>query len=320
MSLESIAKQLPKAAAGMTLPFNNHSPSADSLAESPVSSTSASPSLLSSPELNDHESGSRLSYQFSPEEYRYYYEQAMNGGVVPQPNNSTTRMIEQLQTTIDTLRRDLNLQTEKAKEERRAREAVARKFEANSEQTQVIRHQNDMFNKILERKDRKIQELEKKAETESKLRLENEKEMKLLSQRLVLLEREAAKDKEMRLQSENSYETLVTSTKHANIRLRDEVNSLKSDIKSVVAIREGDLQSFKELESRFSDLSGEKQNLENIQKSIKTAGNEQIQVLRDLLCEMQGKVDKSISTDGELLDKVNSELQKAQWMNRNASS
>ncbi|KAK7204993.1 hypothetical protein BZA70DRAFT_278818 [Myxozyma melibiosi] len=342
MSLESIAKQLPKA----TLPPLGRSTSPESLSDSPISSSSNSPTLLSSPDLNDGEQQGlpqtgassnnkqqqRMSYQFSPEEYRICYEHAMSGSTQQQQqmtvsNTSTTRAIEHLHSIIDSLERDRSLQAERAKEERQRREAISRKFESHMEQFQRIRHENDMFNKILDRRDRKIAELETKAQSESKIRQEREQELKEVSGRIRELEREVAKEKEMRakeeekrLQAEASYETLASSTKAINTRLREDVNGLKSEVQKIAETRAQDQLKIRSLSDNLSEMSAEKAKLIEAHEAIQLVHTEKLTTMKQQMSEMQEKVNKSVSNDEQLLKQVKAELEKMRWMGRNSAS
>ncbi|KAJ8102526.1 hypothetical protein POJ06DRAFT_51118 [Lipomyces tetrasporus] len=306
-SLESIAKELPKTGLSAVRCI---SPESASWSSSGPSSASGSPDLTYSPDID----AKSPSLGFVASDDRYYYNYPVMNGT-----STSSRVIETLQVTIDALKRDLNVQTERAREERRNRETVQRKLESQNEQFDRIRHQNDMFNSILNRKDRKLDELEKRLATEIDLRKASDSEMKTIKERIRELEVENAREREAKWHAHSSYDALVASNRQSAVRFRDEVRLLKSEMERISNSRKEDLQQLQLLEAKLVSMSAEKDNVIKIQQSATAVRNEQIEDVKAALKELQKRVGKYEVGDDELLRQVKEELERIRWISRNSS-
>ncbi|KAK9487666.1 hypothetical protein V1527DRAFT_460199 [Lipomyces starkeyi] len=306
-SLESIAKELPKTSSPVVRCI---SPESTTWSSSCPSSCSGSPDPTYFPDI-DLQSGAAV---FVPTDQRYFYNYAVMNGT-----STSSRVIETLQGTIDTLKRELNVQTERAREERRNRETVQRKLESQNEQFDRIRHQNDMFNSILDRKDRKLEELEKRHAIDIELRKAAEDEMKTIKERIHELEVENAREREAKLHAHSSYDALVTSNRQSAVRFREEVKLLKHEMERIKNNRKEDIQQLQLLESNLVSMSAEKDGIIKLQQSATAVRNEQIENVQAVLKELQKKVQSYGVCDDEILRQVNEELERIHWMSRNSS-
>ncbi|KAK9375307.1 uncharacterized protein V1513DRAFT_443448 [Lipomyces chichibuensis] len=303
-SLESIAKELPKTSSPVVRCISPESTTWSSICPS---SGSGSPDPTYFPDIEG-------TAAFVPSDHRYIYNYAVMNGT-----STSSRVIETLQCTIDTLKRELNVQTERAREERRNREAVQRKLESQNEQFDRIRHQNDMFNSILDRKDRKLEELEKRHAIDIELRKAADSEMKTIKERILELEVENAREREAKLHAYSSYDALVASNRQSAVRFREEVKLLKHEIERIKNNRNGDIQQLQLLEANVVSMSAEKDRIVKLQQSATAVRNEQIENVKEALKELQKRVQNYGVCDDEVLRQVKEELERIQWMSRNSS-
>ncbi|KAK9238931.1 hypothetical protein V1525DRAFT_373962 [Lipomyces kononenkoae] len=298
-SLESIVRELPKTNSPV---FGSTSPESTAWSSACPSSGSGSPDPTYIPDIDG-----------AVPDYRYFYNYAAMSGT-----STSSRVIETLQNTIDSLKRELNVQTERAREERRNREVLQQKLETQNEQFESIRHQNDMFNSILNRKDRKLEELEKRLAIDTELRKAAENEIKTIKERILELEVENAKEREAKLHAHSSYETLVASNRQSAIRFKEEVNLLKSVMNRVKDNRKEDIEQIQSLEAKFVSMSAEKDRIIKLQQSATAIRNEQIEDVKTALKELQRRVGKYAACDDELYKEVKQELNRIEWMSRNS--
>ncbi|KAK9355483.1 hypothetical protein V1523DRAFT_404833 [Lipomyces doorenjongii] len=306
-SLESIAKELPKTSSPVVRCI---SPESTTWSSTCPSSGSGSPDPTYFPDVD----GTSGAATFIPSDHRYFYNYAaMNG------TSTSSRVIETLQSTIDTLKRELNVQTERAREDRRNREAVQRKLESQNEQFDRIRHQNDMFNSILDRKDRRLEELEKRHAIDIELRKDADSEMKTIKERILELEVENAREREAKLHAHSTYDALVTSNRQLAVRFREEVKLLKHEMERIKNNRKEDIQQLQLLEANLVSMSAEKDRIIKLQQSATAIRNEQIEDVKSVLKELQERVQNYGVCDDEILRQVKEELERIQWMSRNSS-
>ncbi|KAK9475672.1 hypothetical protein V1514DRAFT_339374 [Lipomyces japonicus] len=294
-SLESIARELPSAT----------SPSIRSI--SPDSGLISESSTNTSPDL----SGSQFP-SYLPSDYLYLY--SGNAGKA-----STSKVIETLHKTIETLQRDLKVYTEREKKERRNRNAIQRKLESQNEQYDRMRHQNDMFDSILRRKERKVEELEKQLSGESESLRCAQDSISALNRRIKELEIEYAREKEARWRTETGYQTLVNGNQQISNRFREELKLLKSEIEGINVSRMQNSESVRLLEVNYSKMKQEKELLLEIQNKSAEVRRHQMGELRSAVTELQEKVSDFRSEDEKLINNVKQDLQKFEWLSRNSS-
>lgn len=89
---------------------------------------------------------------------------------------TTSHVIEHLQSTIDSLRRELNEQNARVTEERQGREAIKKRCEISESQLEGIRHENEALNSMISEKEVRVKELEKDIEVQTRQALDLEGE------------------------------------------------------------------------------------------------------------------------------------------------
>ncbi|KAK9455826.1 hypothetical protein V1511DRAFT_318576 [Dipodascopsis uninucleata] len=231
----------------------------------------------------------------------------------------SSKVIESLQATIDSLKRELSVQTERSKEEKRQRNAVQRKLEVFIEQYNSMRHQNDMFDSILKRKENKVKDLERVMQNEADRRHIIESEMKTLNDRIVTLELEAAREKEARIHVESSYEVLALSNRQSLLRFAEQMRTLRAELDRIVLERQGDIEIIRALEHKYTVMAETKNNLLKLHHASETIRNQQLEAIQTVLNDLQFRVESTKSSDSDLLGEVNEELQRLRWIARNSS-
>lgn len=91
-----------------------------------------------------------------------YINQFIQKGLSDSVGSNTSKVIAGLQNTIDTLRRELKDQNAKYIEAKKGRDAMAKRCDNQNESMESLKHQNEMLNTMIQRKERQIQDVEGK--------------------------------------------------------------------------------------------------------------------------------------------------------------
>lgn len=130
----------------------------------------------------------------------------------PSRNNwsTTSHVIEHLQGTIDSLRRELKEQQAKAEEERSCREAMKKRCTQLESQMEGLRHQTDTLSSMLQRKERKVKELERDLEEYKSQAGDFESQLRTMIQKRKEEEKASGQALEEAARAKASYEALVS--------------------------------------------------------------------------------------------------------------
>ena len=294
--LETIAKEIPLLESSSVPSVPSHSVSPEF---SPKSTSSSRSSYSQSPV-----------FHFSPDPNSRQSQFMQSDQKIADTNHATTssKVIEALQNSLDSLRRDLNFQTERAIEERRNREAIQHKYDSLSEQYNVLRLQNGMFNSILSRKDRKIEDLEKKYKHEMALRKENQQSTEILTIKVDELERYNAKEHERRVKAETSYDTLTVSSMQSLKQLRDKLGLLRSEIDRAWESRREDMAKIKLLEKNLEDATKERIQIIKIQDQLNKCRDESLSNVRSAIQELRHCLETRQEDEEALIKSANEAL------------
>ncbi|KAK9461349.1 uncharacterized protein V1516DRAFT_675711 [Lipomyces oligophaga] len=317
-SLESIKNQIPT---NPILTSVSPEPPAlvcsDEMSSRSTSTSSASPDLLAAaPDIDQLCRRSSIAV-FNSVDLKH-----LSGGAQGNYNflsvKGAIRRIKELEGTVEALRRDLTLQTLKAKEERRTKDAVNTKYDTFSEQVEQIRNEHDNFTMKLSKRDQKIEELERKLAYETSERTILEEEVKALRTRVVELELETARQREATLHLENSYEVLVTSNRQTTASLRTELDRIRFDLGKVEKVRRKDLSEIKRTETLLKEMEQQKQHMAEIQQQYEQVANQQKQSMALDLRRVRASVDKNMKMDEKLVEDTKRGLEKIAWIEQNA--
>ncbi|KAK9468632.1 hypothetical protein V1512DRAFT_59526 [Lipomyces arxii] len=279
LSLETIAKELPSAGTSPVIG-----------SESPMTVSTAASSFN------------------SPEFGSWFDEKKILG---------SSKVIESLQSTIDSLRRDVSVLSEKAKEERRVREAGERRFERLTEKIEGMKHQNEMFDSILSRKERKVAELEQIAEQEREKRMRAEEDVKVFRAKMLEIEAQLAKEKEFRMRAETSYDVVVSSARRMNEKTKDEVRLLRAEVSRVSDERRKDVCTMKVLNEKYDSMIKKRSDIEEIVNEIEDTKKKEVEIVIKGLRTLERKVELVQTSDEKLIEDVKRQVEKVEWMRLN---
>ncbi|KAK9472452.1 uncharacterized protein V1510DRAFT_417553 [Dipodascopsis tothii] len=248
----------------------------------------------------------------------------------PPASASSSKVIESLQNSLDALKRDLTFQTERADEERRSREALQHKFESLSEQYDVARHQNDMFDSILSRKERKIRDLEERLRAETERRQAADASTVELTRARATAEAQAkeaqdraaaeiATETERRQRAEAAYETVQKASADALAHLRADVAGLRGDLDRAREARAADAERAAELERTLDAAAAERAKLAALQDDIARTRAAKVELVAADISRLRKDVDARAAADEDLVQRTNEALQHLQWIRNNAA-
>lgn len=162
---------------------------------------------------------------------------------------TSSRVIENLQHTIDSLKRELRDQTEIAKEEARGKEALAKRCDIIESSQAILKHQYESLTQLLNRKERIIKELENKVvDRNAKIkRLESATGDYLGVQREMELKLKQFEEERNRL--EVGYKALLESSKSLKEKYHQEVTAIGERLEDIRNSRHADLEKLAALES-----------------------------------------------------------------------
>ncbi|KAG5354914.1 SWI5-dependent HO expression protein 3 [Yarrowia sp. B02] len=239
-ALESLAQELPRRE-GDTEDSMLHTDIV-SLGLSESGSASVSPSSTTTSTLdpkvreNHHKRDSNASKSSRDSMYDHaYINQFIQKGLSDSVGSNTSKVIAGLQNTIDTLRRELKDQNAKYIEAKKGRDALAKRCDNQNESMESLKHQNEMLNTMIQRKERQIQDVESKmavqksrAQTLEKEHADNEARMLDMEERTA-----AAENKYHQLQA--SADASADGYRRKEEYLRGEFKTLTDSISAVSA-------------------------------------------------------------------------------------
>lgn len=214
---------------------------------------------------------------------------------------TTSHVIEHLQGTIDSLRRELNEQSARAIEEKQGREAIKKRCENTESQLEGLRHQNETLNSIISRKERRMKELEKEIETRTRQvdDLENHQQQYIESKH----EYEAVinRVKEDKERAEAAYQAVVDGSKSVKKAYETKFAQISQHLVQIAEDQVSD-------KSRINQLSGiidlqrkEREQMEDLKAQMEKEHQLHVQQIEALVEGFKGKIAENDSvTDGKM--------------------
>ncbi len=176
--------------------------------------------------------------------------------VEPQENPqamSTSSVIDNLQTTIDRLKREHDIVKEEAQEYQKSNNVFKKKVENLSTQLATITHQNESLSGILKRKDRKIEELDTSAsELNEKYSQQSTKEEDL-GIKSTTLEKEIENVEKEKIRLKKAYETVIEGQKDMKTHFREECLQLSNKLVDLVEEQKVNLQLINKYNERIQE-------------------------------------------------------------------
>lgn len=218
---------------------------------------------------------------------------------------STSRVIENLQATVDTLRRELRDQTEIAKEERNGREALRKRSDIMDSTLEVLKHQNEMLNRLLDRKERRINELEDHlVQKNCKIDLLEEVTINNAGMKQTY-EHKLQKSEEEKIRLETSYTAMTESLRQLKEKYHNDLTAIGDRIETVQLDRQADIVKAHQLEELIKQQGIEKQAITELEQEASQLRLKHIRHIESIFRDIRTVVDMS---DDSMNKKVKSTL------------
>lgn len=218
---------------------------------------------------------------------------------------TTSHVIEHLQQTIDALRRDLNEQTARAVEEKQGRDAIRKRCDNIESQLEGLRHQNETLNAIINRKERRVKELEK--EVESKNRhvetLENDQRQYIESKNEYESMLKQVKEDEERAGA--AYKVVVDGARSVRTMYEQKFAEINEQVRKLIEERVNDKERIAQLRNVVDHQKAERTEMQKIQEEMKLQRARHIQEVTAL---MEGFREKLAESEKESEIKVKETL------------
>lgn len=218
---------------------------------------------------------------------------------------TTSHVIEHLQQTIDALRRDLNEQTARAVEEKQGRDAIRKRCDNIESQLEGLRHQNETLNAIINRKERRVKELEK--EIESKNRhvetLENDQRQYIESKNEYESMLKQVKEDEERAGA--AYKVVVDGARSVRAMYEQKFAEINEQVRKLIEERVNDKERIAQLRNVVDHQKAERTEMQKIQEEMKLQRARHIQEVTAL---MEGFREKLAESEKESEIKVKETL------------
>ncbi|CAN6601356.1 hypothetical protein TRVA0_001S10242 [Trichomonascus vanleenenianus] len=212
--------------------------------------------------------------------------------------HSSSSVIEKLQQSVDSLKRELREQQAIANEERHTTDAVRKRCEHLETTIEVLRHENEMLHKMLDRKDRKIETLEDANERSNKQLAEykeadqsKEKDARTYEGKIAALTEENEHIK-------NAYKEVIKSTQLVKDRCHQDIMFIKEKIEWIKNEREKDSENRGILEVKIQEQVLEKKKLLQLNNQANELRQRHLKQLEQIFADMRQVVadsDKDVS-------------------------
>lgn len=202
-------------------------------------------------------------------------------------------MIEHLQGTIDSLRRELNEQNARVIEERQGREAIRKRCENTESQLEGLRHQNETLNAIIGRKERRVKELERDNETYTQRMAElenNQVEFIKSKNKYNDVLKRVNEDKE---RAETAYNAVVEGSRSVKAAYEHKFAEISKHLNRLTEDRQNDLDRIAQLQRIVDEQKKSREQMASIKAQIETEHGEHVRQIAVLVDSFQTKLAKN---------------------------
>lgn len=248
-------------------------PSSPSL-NGPSSATTDSDKQSTSISGLTHSPTSTISNNSSPSTPAPISRRVPSGGMSFFENNaprniaSTSNVIESLQQTIDTLRRELKEKSARATEEKQGRDAIKKRCDKIESQLEGLKHQNETLNSIIGRKERRMKELEKEIESKAKHVSNLEKDQQEFLQSKNEYDTVMNQVKGEKERSDASYQAVVVGAKATKAAYEEKFKEIAEKVKHLIEDRANDKEQIDLLKKVISEQKAEREKIEKLKKEM----------------------------------------------------
>ncbi|KAG4306436.1 hypothetical protein PORY_000424 [Pneumocystis oryctolagi] len=235
----------------------------------------------------------------------------------------TSRVIESLQKEIDMLKMSRNAAITSCESERKAREALLKRYMAIKEIVERLQVENENFSSILARKERtfkegveKRRELERKVEKLEKRNLELEDECSGDRKRMKEMNEEMIRKVSQLYKAEKEYYALGKEISSLEKKYRVELEYLSNQVSFLQKLREEDGRHIQRFEEEIKQLSlenvAEREMIQKIQKQLEESQEQYANHFQEILDALRKRVEfsekeneKNVNQANEVLKELN---------------
>lgn len=198
----------------------------------------------------------------------------------------SSKVIIDLQNTIDRLNRELKVKTESLNDEVRSKEALQKHCEIKDSSMEVIKHQNEMLNSLLDRKERKIADLEKQLGKATVSLKEYETfESKQIQERDELL----ARLREAEYKAEQlsvSYKAVTDSSKQLKQKQDSQLKEIQVILRTALAQRKEDVKRIDMLQMQLDEKIAVSKRLPEIETEVQNLATSQSSTMESIFSQI----------------------------------
>lgn len=237
--------------------------------------------------------------------------------ISPSKQTSSSRVIESLHTEIDGLKAELVKLKSNNEEIKKSYELVRKRRDHLMEQLSNSKHENDTVNSLLQRKQRRINDLESQlneissSSDDMKFKLQS---LEVRSEKLRHSEASAVAEYE---RMKIAYETVVTSQKEYREYYSKEIKTLKERLSDFIKNKEDHINKHISLISKsdatigrsLKSVTNKSKDLEKLYEERDTKLNEKIQKIASINAKNNNEVSFLIQTSKDLFHEIADKLQ-----------
>ncbi|KAG5518969.1 hypothetical protein PMAC_002500 [Pneumocystis sp. 'macacae'] len=238
----------------------------------------------------------------------------------------TSRVIESLQKEIDLLKVSRNAAITSCESERKAREALLKRYMAIKEIVERLQVENENFSSILARKERtfkegieKRKELEMKVEKLEKRNSELEDECSGDRKRIREMNDEIIRKVSQLYKAEKEYDTLGKEILSLEKKYRVELECLSNQVSFLQKLREEDGKHIQRFEEEIKQLSlenvAEREMIQKIQKQFEESQEQYANNFQEILDALRKRVESSEKENEKNIDQANEVLRELNNLN-----
>ncbi|KTW26819.1 uncharacterized protein T551_03281 [Pneumocystis jirovecii RU7] len=238
----------------------------------------------------------------------------------------TSRVIESLQKEIDLLKVSRNAAITSCESERKAREALLKRYMAIKEIVERLQVENENFSSILARKERtfkegieKRKELELRVEKLEKRNSELEDECNGDRKRIREMNDEIICKVSQLYKAEKEYDTLGKEILSLEKKYRVELECLSSQVSFLQKLREEDGKHIQRFEEEIKQLSlenvAEREMIQKIQKQFEESQEQYANNFQEILDALRKRVESSEKENEKNIEQANEVLKELNNLN-----
>lgn len=217
---------------------------------------------------------------------------------------TTSHVIEHLQQTIDSLRNDLSAQTAKAIEEKQGRDTIRKRCDNAEHQMEQLQHQNDTLSSIINRKDRRLKDMEREADTRLRNVESLQEEQKKYIESKDNYEALLANVKDEQEQASVAYDAVISDTNSSRANYERQFAEVSHKIKVLAELRSNDKQRIAQLQELVAIQQEERAHVDSIKNEMEKQRQRHAQDLITLMDQFQTRLAKSNAEAEQKVDKA----------------